>query len=38
MKVVFFVIAMKSILGDREVWSGKTRVTAKKGHNFLSDR
>jgi hypothetical protein len=29
---------MESILGDREVSSGQTRVTTKKNHNFLSDR
>jgi hypothetical protein len=29
---------MELLLGDEEVWSGQTRITAQKGHNFWSDR
>jgi hypothetical protein len=28
---------MESILSDKEVWSGETRVTGQKGHNFWAD-
>jgi hypothetical protein len=38
MEVVFLGVAMESILIDKKVWSGETRVTAQKGHNNLSDR
>jgi hypothetical protein len=36
--VVFLGVAMESLLSDKEVWSGQTRIMAKKGHNFLYDR
>jgi hypothetical protein len=31
---VFLGVIMELILGNEEVWSGETRVTAKKGLNF----
>jgi hypothetical protein len=36
-EAIFLGVAMESILHDREVCSGETRVMAQKGHNFLSD-
>jgi hypothetical protein len=28
---------MESLLGEEQVWTGQTRIRAKKGHNFWSD-
>jgi len=33
-EVVFLEVAMESILGEKEVLLGETRVMAQKGHNF----
>jgi hypothetical protein len=38
LEAVFLGVAMELQLGDEEVLLGKTRITAQKKHNFLSDR
>ena len=34
LEAVFVGVAIKTLLGDKEVWSGQTRVTTPKGPNF----
>ena len=37
-EVFFLVVAMELLLGEEEFWTRQTRITAQKGHNFLSGR
>jgi hypothetical protein len=34
LEVFFLGVAMESLLGEEQVWTGQTRIRAKKGHNF----
>jgi len=36
-EAIFLGVDLESLLGEEEVWSGKTRVTVWEGHNFWSD-
>jgi len=38
MEAIFLVLPMESLLCEPEVQSRRTRVTARKGSNFSSDR
>jgi hypothetical protein len=35
--VVFLGLGIESLLNKEEAWSGQTRITTQKGHNFWSD-
>jgi hypothetical protein len=38
LEVIFYIVAMESLLIEVEVWTRQSRTGAQKGHNFSSNR